>query len=52
MEEHDISYHKNGEVTERLSNRIWLLPLKLQEKMHLKMLSAEVVCFKYLPYIT
>ena len=28
------------------------LPLKRQEKMHLKMSSAEVVCFKQLPNIT
>ena len=27
-------------------------PLKRQEKMHLKMTSAEVVCCKQLPYIT
>ena len=27
-------------------------PLKRQEKMHLKMSSAEVVCFKNLPNIT
>ena len=28
------------------------LPLKRQEKMHLKMSSAEVVCCKWLPNIT
>ena len=28
------------------------IPLKCQEKLHLKMSSAEVVCCKYLPNIT
>ena len=28
------------------------LPLKRQDKMHLKMSSAEIVCCKYLPSIT
>ena len=34
------------------TTRIHALPLKCQEKMHLKMASAEVVCSKKLPSIT
>ena len=31
---------------------VYISPLKREEKMHLKMLSAEVVCCKKLPNIT
>ena len=35
-----------------MMNRMLLLPLKRQKKMHLKMLSAEVFCCQKLPNIT
>ena len=35
-----------------MMNRMLLLPLKRQKKMHLKMSSAEVLCCKKLPNIT